>query len=294
MPVSGEVPVHKVGPVTTVISEDFVYVYGGTERNDGNGGEGFDIYEFATSSGVFRHLPVTGIRPRPRHSLRGWSHENKLYFFAGCLRFGDDKNGNYLVAPEERNMGTIDNLLAEFDLGTNEWRSVDTKGPRPSPRHGYAAAKSGDHVFIHGGFGVVKHEFHVLDMTTKTWTEIVNDVPSSFRWRRQFHHTLTAATEKRLYLVGVGGYRERENEQGQYKRETIYVSPFNLEDFSWMEEYSFPLTWNTDDSFEGLPQTIVIEKQDGVSLVTFGLFNHKSPISIVNIDQRTIAVDHIP
>ena len=256
MPVSGEVPVLSAGPVTTVITEDFVYVYGETKRNGGQGGEGteFDIYEFATSSGVFRHLPVTGIRPRPRHSLRGWSHENKLYFFAGCLSFGDDKNGNYLVAPEKA--GMCDNLLAEFDLGTNVWRSVDTKGPRPSPRAGYAAAKSGDHVFIHGGFGVVKHEFHVLDMTTKTWTVIANDVPPSFRWRSQiFHHSLTAATEKRLFIVGV--FDNLSNKVWQF-----YLEGCFWEDL-WKEEKSL------HNDLQG-HLTVVIEKQNGLSLVSLG------------------------
>ena len=94
------------------------------------------------------------------------------------------------------------------------------------------------------------NDFYSLDMSTKSWTKLENSGPSLLC------HTLAPVTENRIFLIG--GL----DKFCYYNKWWL----FNLEDSSW-EKGLLAYPWS-----QGLAnhRTVVVRKEDGISLVSVG------------------------
>ena len=218
IPATGDIPSHSVHCASAVVDQ-LLFVFGGVNRNNEMTNE---IHSFCLSTGVFRRLPVQGLRPAPRRSLQGWSYEGQLYFFGGGRT--EAAGETYLPAPASKYKQ--DNLLACFDPQTHSWTAVETTGPPPSPRQDYAAAQLEDVVIIHGGDcekGIMDSMFE-LNLTTRTWRQV--------EWKAWLglclcNHSLVTISPKHLLLTG--GYTGSiSNQVGKYDASKAQWTKLNM------------------------------------------------------------------
>ena len=252
---SGDIPPHPF-LTASVLLEDTIYIFGGFDRSSRQ--KTNEIYALNPTSGVFTRLPVQGDRPSPRGLLKGWTYKGQLFFFIGVA----EESESEVILVGDQHDGVRDNLLCRFDVSTNTWTKVETRGDTPSPREDYAAAVVDHQVIIHGGYGGrrVLNDTHMLDMKSMTWTLVSTGGP------KDYGHSLTPLTEKRVLFVG-----------GSLKQE-IWI--FDVSENIWQkQEASLP-------QIIAYHEAVMVETVQGVSVVCLGGwdYNKKYPDKMIVLD----------
>jgi len=161
--------------------------------NNNNGGAGDAASLIAGSGGPSRRFGYVSV-----------VHDNKFVLFGGF-------DGTRWL-----------NDMFEFDLGTNQWKTVRASGALPSVRSCPAWAKDDTHVYIHGGYDGVerKADFFACDLSTYTWSELpCKGTPPSPRY---FHSCCIHGNK--LYTYGGYSGSERLADMFAYDFETNHWS----------------------------------------------------------------------
>jgi N-acetylneuraminic acid mutarotase len=132
---------------------DSFYIFGGydgaTRLND------LHRFDFVTSCWSLV-VPSNGISPSPRDRLAAISHRDCIYIWGGY-------DGSNRV-----------NDLWKFDIGRNNWSSVESVGGTcPSPRHSHNAVEWDGKIFILFGYdGNYRSDICEFNIARKTWVTI--------------------------------------------------------------------------------------------------------------------------
>ena len=245
---SGDIPTHPVGCAYTVY-QGLLFIFGGRSRKESKWSN--DMHTLNMKTGVFRLLPVTGKRPSPRETLEGWTYQNKLYFFAG---YDKHRGENQLEPPSK--FSSADNLLFSFDPESNNFSSIETSGPRPDPRSGYAMAKINDHVVIHGGYKAKRSyyaDIFFLNMENFTWSQQRGNGESVYG------HSFTQISKDHILLVG--GYSKK-----------VWV--LDVANVSWKEESELPA--DVVGKYVYYHRSVAIRQNNGISVFCLGGWTSKS------------------
>ena len=242
VPAFGNVPMQSVA-CASVVHRGLIYIFGGYKR--GNSTYTNSIYSLDTTTGTFRVLPVKGRRPSWRAWHKGWTYQEKLYFFGG--NDGGLRTSDHFQPPESKY--NRDNLLVSFDPRTNVFTPITTVGPRPSPRSSYAMGVVNNRVFIEGGQprdGYSLNDLYELNMMNMTWKSLGSN------GRYVFGHSLTRISPN-LFLI-VGGYNE------------IWSYDFNR--FGWSK--NLPLPSAAFGDYLRHHSAVAVKTEKGISVVCLG------------------------
>ncbi|RAL42474.1 hypothetical protein DM860_016761 [Cuscuta australis] len=122
--------------------------------------------------------------PRAGHSLIAW--DNRLLLIAGHTK--DSSN-------------TI--LVKEFDLRSNTWLDLKTKGDAPIARGGHSVSLCGNSLVIFGGQDAAEasrlNDLHILDLVSREWCKpVTGGVPPAPR----VDHAAAVYADRNLLIFG--------------------------------------------------------------------------------------------
>ena len=238
---TGDIPMHPIHSAS-VIYDALLYIFGGARR-DKSFETTNDVFTLNMTTGVFKLLTISGIRPSPRHSLEGWSHQNKLYFFGG---YDWNQRGDNQFVPPSKTSET-DNLLFSFSPDSNSFSAIETSGPRPGPRSTYGMARINDSIFISSGYKSYDDMFE-LDMMKFSWKQHKGSGFSIY------DHSLTRISKNRLLLIG--------------GKTSNKVWVFDASNFSWNE--TSPLPKDIYGEYLRSHRAVALRQGTGLSIICFG------------------------
>ena len=175
--------------------------------------------------GDFETLHPEGWIPSPRGRHQGFTHNQKLYFLGGIVAQIDESRKKDYVEYKEK---FLTNELIEYDPNFNAFTRLSIRGPRLSPRIGFALAILEDRVFIHGGVTqeagsrIVLKDFYVLDVTSLELTQIKE---AGYSTPLSYHVSIPISNRHVLFVGG-------ENADAVINQ----VKIFDVEKREWEEE----------------------------------------------------------
>ena len=182
--VGGEVPRPLAGAVGVPLGGGLL-VWGGLALGEEHGyythSSSDELHFLSTVGRKWQRLRPEGRAPPASEKGVGWSWSNNAYFFSGWSDTSEEDNARaqdfHWEDEDVRGNGAgggWHNALTCYQLKTNSWQQVKTKGRAPAPRAAAAAAVVGDAAFIFGGRGRRGRmdDLHCLHLPSLTWTEV--------------------------------------------------------------------------------------------------------------------------
>jgi len=143
---------------SSVVSQDRLFIYGGAAYNS-NFQNSEIFYQLDLVNWNWSKLVPMGASPGVRDSHSCVAYQDKLYVFGGS------------VGSESRND------LWEYDIPSNVWRPIETKGEIPSPREGHSACLFSErYMVVYGGWdgSQIFNDCYLFDIPHRVWIKVQN------------------------------------------------------------------------------------------------------------------------
>ena len=164
-------------------SDSQIYIFGGADQSHNFN----DIQMFDAIKSSWRCVEPRGTKPvaRTYHTSATSSHDS-IYVYSGGQSCSDPVG---------------DRQVHVFNITSNEWITLNTKGEPPKPRHGHVVLKVDKTIYIHGGMAgtTFYDDFHSLNLDSLDW-KIVKKNRKTWPSARAGHGGVTLS--QAIYIFG--------------------------------------------------------------------------------------------
>ncbi|KAK3783430.1 hypothetical protein RRG08_033690 [Elysia crispata] len=235
----GTGPHHTSGACSAVVWPYWYILCGHLSRGHTN-----HIFRLNLLTCTFETVVPNGNMICPRDKTVSWVLDSRIFVFGGyggaplMCHLWNRETDVYARESWEDDRGW-NNQLASFDTVTQEWKLVETQGPRPLARAAHTAVRVDMAVYIFGGrnMGQRMGDLHKLDLQDFTWSGELccqGPKPEGRSW-----HIMARINKQNLILMG--GYND-------FDQILDDLWMLNVESLSWslLDQHTCrPRLWHT-------------------------------------------------